>query len=105
MRSLFLIRLLILIGFSFCFQECSDKCSVTNTYTYFRPVYSTTEEVRRGVGYEQSRTLKNPGKIYFKDNLLFINETGEGIHVIDNINPASPASIGFLKIPGNYDLV
>ena len=105
MRSLSLIRLSLLIGFSLSFQECSDTCSITNTYTYFKPVYSSMEEVRKAVGYEHSRALKNPGKIYFKDNLLFVNETGEGIHIINNANPTAPTDIGFLKIPGNYDLV
>ena len=28
-----------------------------------------------------------PGKIFFKDDYLFVNEVGKGIHVIDNSDP------------------
>ncbi|HHN47860.1 MAG TPA: hypothetical protein ENN08_02830, partial [Bacteroidales bacterium] len=28
----------------------------------------------------------------------------QGIHVVDNSNPASPQIISFIAIPGNYDL-
>ena len=104
MRSHFYSRFLILLLLSFSFQECSDTCKVTNTYTYYLPVYSTSAVVRSSIQYEAPRVINKPGKIYFKDNFLFINETGEGIHIINNSNPVSPIPIGFLKIPGNYDL-
>ena len=48
--------------------------------------------------------MVNPGKIYFKDNLLYINELNEGIHVVDNTDPASPQIMAFIEIPGNYDI-
>ncbi|CAN5264990.1 hypothetical protein BH09BAC3_BH09BAC3_23190 [soil metagenome] len=104
MRSFFSYRFLVLLLLSFFFQKCSDTCKVTNTYTYYQPVYTTSAEVRNSVRYEAPHELKNPGRIYFKDNFLFVNETGQGIHVINNTNPASPTPVGFLKIPGNYDL-
>ncbi|MCK9480640.1 MAG: hypothetical protein M0R38_02630 [Bacteroidia bacterium] len=48
--------------------------------------------------------LKNPGKIYIYNNLLFINERGEGIHVLDNTNNKQPVNLAFYKIPGCYDM-
>lgn len=97
-------RILIVLVISGLPQACGDGCKVTSTYIYYTPVYSTSAEVKSAVQYLPPRTLSNLGKIYFKDNYLFVNEMGEGIHVIDNRNPSMPAPAGFLKIPGNYDL-
>ena len=46
----------------------------------------------------------NPGKIYVKDNYLFVNEIKKGIHIYDNSNPEKPVEVSFLKIPGNVDI-
>ncbi len=86
------------------FNRCSDQCEIKSSYTYFEPVYMTMEQVRAATGPEEPRVLATPGKIYFKDNYLFVNEVSKGIHVIDNRNPAAPLPISFIAIPGNYDL-
>lgn len=84
--------------------SCSDKCEETYEYVYFEPVYATTAEVKAAIKQESAKPLEQPGRIYFKDGYLFINEAGAGIHIIDNRNPATPQNISFLTIPGNYDL-
>ena len=48
--------------------------------------------------------LKNVGKIYVKDKFLSINEVGNGIHVVDNRDPAKPVKLAFLSIPGNHEI-
>jgi hypothetical protein len=48
--------------------------------------------------------LKETGKIYVKDNYIFINEKLKGVHVIDNRLPENPQNIAFIKIPGNIDM-
>lgn len=84
-----------------CFK---DSCSNTMTYTQYVPVYVTPEEYRLPVQLSASQTLKNPGKIYFYKKYVFINEVREGIHVINNENPAQPINVGFIQIPGNVDM-
>ena len=37
-------------------------------------------------------------------NLILFNERNRGIHVIDNANPAAPANLLFLPVPGNIDI-
>jgi hypothetical protein len=97
--SWFVALPLALISFS-----CSNNCEITRTYTYFEPVYKTSAEIKAAIGLKPAQSISNAGRIYFKDGILFINESGEGIHLIDNGNPASPQPLSFLNIPGNYDL-
>ena len=96
-----LLTALCIIGISI---QCSDKCVVKTTYVYFEPVYTTSQQIKAATGIIPAQPLSNPGKIYLKDNRLYVNETGKGIHLIDNTNPASPQRVSFLNIPGNYDL-
>lgn len=70
----------------------------------YQPIYMTRAELESSVVNQPAQLLRNPSKIYVKDNLLFVNEKYEGIHVIDNSNPNSPEQIAFIKIPGNIDI-
>jgi len=83
---------------------CTDKCEETRKLIYYQPVYSTPAQIKAAVSLQAPQELSQIGKIYFKDGILFINEIGEGIHIINNRIPADPQIISLLKIPGNYDL-
>lgn len=48
--------------------------------------------------------MKKAGKIYIKDNYLFIGDTNSGFHIYDNSNPEKPISIAFLEMPGVTDI-
>ncbi|MDQ2657405.1 MAG: hypothetical protein M3Y60_08275, partial [Bacteroidota bacterium] len=93
-----------LLGLSVLLEGCTDKCEVTNEYTYFEPVYTTVAEIRSSVELVAPQPIAATGTIYFKDGYLYVNEPGKGIHIIDNKNPSNPVPLSFLKIPGNYDL-
>jgi hypothetical protein len=69
----------------------------------YKPIYISKENAYQ-IAVQSPRSLKNPGKIYSKDGILFVNEQGKGIHIIDNHNPSSPVSLRFLSIPGNTDM-
>ena len=74
--------------FSIIFYSCADTS--VREYTGYAPVYLSFKDLRSSVIQEQNVDLKNPGKIYFKDNYIFIVEELKGIHVFDNTNPSSP---------------
>ena len=84
------------------FQSClKDKCERSITYTRIDPVYKTLEEVHSGTAVREApRELKSPGQINYYQTRMFVVETGEGIHVIDNSNPANPVNTDFIKVPG-----
>lgn len=95
---------LALFAFVTLLASCSDTCEEVRNLVYYEPVYSTPAQIKAAVAHQVPQEMSQIGKIYFKDGYLFINEIGEGIHIIDNRNPASPKNLSFLKIPGNYDL-
>jgi len=83
---------------------CQDKRIQTITRIEYEPVYMSEQEYMNAIKMESARELKEPGKIYFYENHLFINESNEGVHVIDNSDPANPQKVGFINIPANKDI-
>jgi hypothetical protein len=99
-----LLFLTVLLGISVLLEGCSDSCETKINYTYFEPVYTTFDELRSSAKLTDPQPLTTIGKIYRRDQYLFINEPGKGIHIIDNSNPENPVIKSFLNIPGSYDL-
>jgi len=91
--------LMLLLAFA---SACTDK--VFETFTANAPVYMSYTDLRSAVKMTTAREMNNPGKIYFKDNFIFINEKMKGVHVYDVSNPNSPQNKGFIEIPGNVDI-
>ncbi len=83
---------------------CMDKTVERITYTANVPVYMPFGEFRNSFRKSEPVEINKPGKIYFKDNYLFVNEYGKGIHVIDNSDPANPEQVAFYEIMGNVDM-
>jgi hypothetical protein len=95
----------IIAIFSFAailFTSCED--STYREYEGNAPVYMTFDNLRSAVKAQQNVELKNPGKIYYKDNFIFIVEELKGIHVYDNTDPASPVKKVFVNLPGVVDI-
>ena len=86
------------------FNRCTDQVEATVRYTHVRPVYTTTETLRNAVAVMPAKTVTGTGKLFAHDGYLFLNQPGEGIHIIDNTDPSNPSTISFINIPGNFDL-
>ena len=99
MKTKYIFSLLVIFS---AFSSCMDK--YTEVFTANSPVYLSYEDLRDAVKMSSSRDLENPGKMYFKDGYIFVNEELKGVHVINNTNPSSPQNMGFIEIPGNIDI-
>lgn len=88
----------ILLSFSSCMDEYTEE------FTANKPIYLSYQDLRSAVKVDEARDLINPGKLYFKDAYLFVNEEFEGVHIINNSNPENPQNVGFIEIPGNVDI-
>lgn len=94
-----IITLVILVIIS---NSCED--SIYKEYTGYEPVYLSYDDLRSAIDIADPVDLVNPGKIYFKDDYIFIIEERKGIHIFDNTNPTTPDAISFIKVPGVMDI-
>jgi len=83
---------------------CNDRTKELITYEANVPVYMPFNEFRASFEKSAPIEISHPGKMYFKDGYLFINEYGKGIHVIDNSDPSNPEKVAFYEILGNVDM-
>ena len=97
LRNIFLFTILAITVLS-----CMDE--YTEEFTANKPIYLSYEDLRSALKFSEAKDLVNPGKIYFKDDFIFINEELEGVHIINNTNPENPQNVGFIEIPGNVDI-
>ena len=93
----------VLISILFILQSCIKDQQFRKT-TIYKPVYKTKEEVWANIKSAAAEELSSPGKIYYKDGFVFLNELNKGIHIIDVRNPANPVNLSFIHIPGAVDI-
>lgn len=96
--------LLIALFLPLFLNSCDDQRLQTVTWIEYEPVYMSHEEFFEAAKLEGARDLNNPGKIYFYDGHLFVNEVNKGVHIIDNRDPSAPSFAGFINIPANKDI-
>lgn len=99
MRKLFYTTLAGFILFFGCAKD-----TVKEKYSYYVPVYKTKAQVRAEAKASAPVDLQEPGKLFIKDNYVFLTEINKGIHVIDFSDPKNPKNISFINIPGCLDL-
>ncbi len=68
-----------------------------------RPIYAPSEGWNE-ITATAPQAIIQLGKIYYKDQLIFVNERNKGIHVIDNSDPTMPVPIKFINIVGSEDI-
>ena len=86
---------------SACSKDSSNKTRVAQTYTIYSDfVYKAKADVLASINGNPSQSIDHAGKLYIKDNYIYLNEVKKGIHIIDNSNPSHPVQVAFLSIPG-----
>jgi len=104
MKKIAKIQFLVLAAVSILLFSCKDKSYEEVNFTGNVPVYMNYDEFRASVKLKDAQEMVQTGKIYMKDEYLFINELYEGVHIINNSDPANPQNVGFISIPGNVDI-
>ena len=104
------LSFLQLFLFSLLFSSCSlfEKEEIVEEdlvdVTYFVPVYETTNQLAQKVSIDPPKDYAEAGKIVTYQQYIFINKPQEGIHVVDNSDPANPQNLHFISIPGSLDM-
>ena len=99
-------RILVAILMMFLLQSCwyvgnDDNFERIDAY---KPITQPRAEFEKTMELTAERQVVNSGKIYIKDQLIYLNEKGEGFHIIDNSDPEDPKPLAFLRIPLATDL-
>ncbi|QQS52216.1 MAG: hypothetical protein IPM71_05630 [Bacteroidota bacterium] len=97
-----LIQSMFVLSISLVLFSCNDK--VEESWEVNQPVYLSYDQLRNSFKVADEQDIVQSGKLYFKDNYIFVNEYLKGIHIIDNQDPSNPVILKFLEIPGNVDL-
>ena len=71
---------------------------------YYVPTYETTSQLTAKVSVTPAKDYAVAGKIITYQNYIFVNRPNEGIHVVDNSDPANPINLHFITIPGSLDM-
>ncbi len=95
----------IFLLLAFICQSCiQDSCDLTYAYMIYTPVYMDPVAFDGAVRLESAQEINRPGKIYAYNDVIFVSDIARGVHIIDNSQPASPAKVAFINVPGTYDL-
>lgn len=92
---------------SFLLQSCiwrTNDDDIPVSPDNYKPVIMNRQAFENAVEGISFQTINNPGKIYIKDQLMFISDTNKGFGVYDYSDPANPLPIGYIKIPGATDI-
>ncbi len=96
--------LLFLLLTVFTLNSCmEDTCEREMRYIKRTAVYMSQQEIV-DIKTTGAKALEKPGKIYFYNDYIFVNERNKGIHIIDNSTPSNPSNVAFVNIPGNIDM-
>ncbi|WP_179345323.1 hypothetical protein [Winogradskyella ursingii] len=100
----FYLSLLALISHQSCISFGGGDDDIAN-HSNFEPVIMKRSNFETTTLVENApRVIENSGKIYVKDNFIFINEVNKGFHLINNSDPSNPENIAFIKVLGSSDL-
>ncbi|MGI4020262.1 MAG: hypothetical protein ACRYFA_02035 [Janthinobacterium lividum] len=87
----------------FLLTSCSKEDNLEH-YTYYKPVYKSKAEVRANIKSGPVRDVLEAGKIFIKDNYLFLVDVNRGVHIVDVTNISQPHKVAFIPIPGCADI-
>ncbi len=70
----------------------------------YQPILMERSALENSISFVDGKPLRNTGKIYYKDNYIYISEKYEGVHIINNEDPQNPQNVGFITAPGCIDM-
>ena len=101
---------LIFVLFTLLFFQCGQNNESDEDdgemveVAYHTPIYETPSQLSAKITVTPAKDYAEAGKIITYENYIFINRPLEGIHVVDNSNPAAPVNLHFINIPGSLDM-
>ncbi len=95
---------LLLFLMSGCLEDPTpSNVDIPEEVEGMRPIYFEGEEWK-SFSVSGPEPVQRLGKIYYKDQHIFVIEKNKGIHIIDNTNPANPTPIRFINLKSCNDV-
>lgn len=105
LNSILVILICCCLSFQSCWYSDTGDDLPPQIQDYYEPLTMLRSEFDTTTTLQTTaEVIVNSGKIYVKDNFIFINERNKGFHIIDNTDPTSPQNIAFLNVLGSSDL-
>ncbi|WP_430410928.1 hypothetical protein [Kordia sp.] len=105
MKANHLIVFIALI-FTSCFYNDDNVIpTVEPPASSFEATTLLRSELETSIVLQEAKPIAETGKIYVKEQYLFINEPYEGFHIVNNSDPSNPIVEKFLVTPGATDLI
>lgn len=102
LKLLLLAAILPLLGS--CCWSCPGDDEPASRPQNYRAETMTREALEASVELTEPKAMEKSGKIYVKDNFLFVNDVNRGFHIYVYNNAGTPEAVAFLEIPGATDL-
>lgn len=95
-KTLKLLVAVVLIGLmGFSYERYREE---------YTPILMKRSELEKAIVTDGPEAVKKAHQVHLKGDLIFIVELYEGIHVINNADPAHPVNQHFIRIPGCTDV-
>ncbi len=94
------------------FSDCFNSADIAHTsivvdpyeYSEYTPIEISKNKLHEIISFKDAFDVKEVGKIYLKDNYIFVGEKNEGFHVYDNSDPKNPQQKKYLQIGQTSDI-
>ncbi|MFT7351402.1 MAG: hypothetical protein ACI9XR_001147 [Flavobacterium sp.] len=70
----------------------------------YEPVYMTRTAFENSISIIAAKPTITAGKIYIKDDFLYVNDVNKGFQIYNYSNPTNPLAIGYINFPGATDM-
>lgn len=106
MKKTFMLFFSLITATTFvsCIFEREDRYDVNYYPSRYEPVIMNRDAFEKSISFKEVQPMKNAGKIYVKDQYVFIVDKNKGVHIYNNQNPNNPTEYSYLEIPGVTDL-
>jgi hypothetical protein len=100
------LKLLVAIPLALLLQGCWGSVGGDDmpSQSAYRAVTMPRSVLESSISLTTAKPVVNAGKIYIKDNLMFVTEVNEGFHIYDYSDPATPRQKAYLEVPGATDV-
>jgi hypothetical protein len=104
MKTYSFLSVAVLFSLLFAFScTTSPLTEIPDEVVGLSPVYAADGDWK-DIRSDAPRSIQQLNKIYYKDSIIFVGEANQGVHIVDNRDPANPERIGFISLPGNSDI-